>query len=256
MTSLRIIGKRGSKARLAITKATGIPLYTDNKRSGVKAIVNYGLAGSRLDQFFTRRPSAKSVPIMNRNIARSKFTIVKDAESNDILVPETRIELARNMKLSEWIEKKFHSIGGIGICIAKRRCKIEDKYYQKFISNRAYELRIHAFQWIPSKDWVIQKRIGDKKDVAWNYKKGGTFQTVHNKEYNVFRKALEISEKILEMRKMGFGAVDLIVDEDRNVYFIEVNSAPGFTELSQPIYVDAFNKLQKLSDKKILGMCV
>jgi hypothetical protein len=254
MSSLRIIGRRGSKSRLAISRAAGIPLYTNGK--GVIAIINYGLAGNRLDTFFNKRPVAKGLPIMNRNVARSKFAIVKDAEAIDILVPETRIELTRKMTPSEWIEKKFHSIGGAGIVITKRRCKMTGKYYQKFISDRAYELRIHAFEWIPSDEWVIQKRIGDKDEVAWNYKKGGTFQTVRDKKYKVFQKALEISEKILKMRNMGFGAVDLIVDKNREIYFIEINSAPGFTELSEHIYVEAFKKLKKLSDKRIIGMCI
>jgi D-alanine-D-alanine ligase-like ATP-grasp enzyme len=53
---------------------------------------------------------------------------------------------------------------------------------------------------------------------------------------------------------MSFGAVDFIVDENHEIYFIEINSAPGFTELSEHIYVDAFDRLKKLKKKEISSL--
>ena len=250
--SIRIIGKRGSRARIAITKTTGIPLY--KKKDGVLAIINYGLAGKALDRFFRKCPSAKSMPILNRYIGKSKYEVVNDADRKDILVPESRLSLTSKPKLGDWIEKKHHSIGGIGIIKARGRNRREAKYYQRFIKDRRYELRIHAFKWIDPSEWRVQKRLGKSSEIAWNYKNGGTFQTVRNTKYNIFKEAIKMSEAILDLRKMAFGAVDFIVDKDGKVYFIEINSAPGFTELSQPIYVDAFKALTKVSNKEILRM--
>jgi D-alanine-D-alanine ligase-like ATP-grasp enzyme len=45
---------------------------------------------------------------------------------------------------------------------------------------------------------------------------------------------------------MSFGAVDFIIDKKDNIYFIEINSCPGFTTLSNGIYINAVNKLMKL----------
>ena len=174
--------------------------------------------------------------------------------NGSVVVPnQGELTLPRGAKLTEWIEKRHHSIGGIGIVRTKRRHSIEGKYYQRFINDRRYELRVHAFSW--TDDWKVQKRLGDPKEVAWNYKNGGTFQNVRNTGYDIFQKAIEVSAQILHMRRMAFGAVDFIVDNSGNLYFIEINSAPGFTEFSEGIYVDAFNKLQRLTNKKIINMC-
>jgi D-alanine-D-alanine ligase-like ATP-grasp enzyme len=54
------------------------------------------------------------------------------------------------------------------------------------------------------------------------------------------------------MLGMSFGAIDFIVDKNYELYFIEINSAPGFTELSKKIYVEAFDKLKSLNRKQIL----
>ncbi len=107
MSSLRIIGKRGSKSRITITKTTGIQRYT-NKSTNVSALINYGLAGGRLQTFLRKHPSANLLPIMNRNTARSKYEVVLDAEREGILVPESKLSLPRGANLSGWIEKRHH----------------------------------------------------------------------------------------------------------------------------------------------------
>jgi glutathione synthase/RimK-type ligase-like ATP-grasp enzyme len=120
------------------------------------------------------------------------------------------------------------------------------------IDDRRFELRVHSFLWIPQDEWRLHKRLGPADQIAWNFHQGGHFQTVrHPDKYKVFTEAREIARKILEMRKMAFGAVDLIVDNNMEVYFIEVNASPGFTELSQGIYVDAINRLVELPVKEI-----
>lgn len=251
MTSVRIIGKKGSRSRLAITKGAGIPRYNNSR--DVSVIINYGLAGKKLDAFLAKNPKARRIPMINQYVGKSKYGIIKDAEQKGILVPDTKAALTSKDKISDWIEKKHYSIGGIGIKKATKRTCPAGKYFQKFISDRKYELRVHAFLW--QKNWHIQKRVGDEDTIAWNYKNGGKFINVNNTEYDVFQEALEISKAVLDMRKMAFGAVDFLVDRSNNVYFIEVNSAPGFTEFSEHIYIDAFTDLKKLTNRKLLDLC-
>lgn len=253
MVKIHLVGKEGSKACKEIRSGAGILGYFKKPSVLPDAIVNYGLAGDRLDLFYKRFPSAKRIPMLNRSIGYSKLNVCNRASKKDIPVPESRLTLDKGDKVDDWIEKRTNSIGGIGIRKARSKGSISGKYYQKFIDKRRYELRVHAFAWIPKSDWRIQKRLGDANEIAWNYKNGGHFVTVKSPNASkTFVQAWDISEKVLDMLGMSFGAVDFLVDSNYNIYFIEINSAPGFSELSKPIYVDAFAKLKLISKKDLL----
>jgi hypothetical protein len=250
---LRLVAKPGSKARRDITEATGISRYTGNKNNTVAAIINYGLCGDHLSAFLKKYPAAAGLPMLNKNIGCPKYTAVKAAETKGIIVPETRLSLSKEHKLEEWIIKKQHSIGGIGIKYAPSKDQHAGHYYQRFVKNRKYELRVHAFTWT---NCTVQKRLGKSDVIAWNFKNGGHFISVQAPEkYKIFREAIQVALKVLEIRAMAFGAVDFIVDAEGKLYFIEVNSSPGFTDFSKHIYVDAFIALAKCSKAQILGLC-
>jgi len=251
MALIRIVGKKGSRAVKDIKADTGIRGFVGKVKAD--AIINYGLAGPQMDSFFRKFPSAKRVPIVNRHVGYSKYNVARRAAEKDILVPETKLTLKKSDKLSDYIEKRTASIGGKGIIKARGKGRLKGKYYQKFIKDRRYELRVHAFLWLPQEKWRVQKRLGSDNEIAWNYKNGGHFVSIHSpRSYKSFVHAEEIAEKVLKMLGMSFGAVDFLVDSKSNVYFIEVNSAPGFTELSKPIYVDAFNRLANMKTKDVL----
>lgn len=251
MANLKIIGKKRSKSRKDITDATGINLYTGQKK--IDAIINYGLAGKSLNQFFRKYPYAKHIPIINKYVGRSKYLAIKDAESEGILVPESRLFLPKSSRMSSWIEKRIHSKQGIGICKATKRSRLLGKYYQKMISDRQYELRVHTFLWIPQDEWCIHKRVGHDDQIAWNFHQGGHFQTIYGQNNeDIFIEAKNIAKKILNIRRMAFGAVDLIIDNKMKIYFIEINSSPGFSELSADIYFNAMTKLKNMSSRKVM----
>lgn len=252
MTTLKLISKKGSKSAKAIRTDAGIGIYKGNKAGKIDAVINYGLAGTKLDAFKKMWPSVSGLPMVNRQIGHSKYSVCQQAARNDIPVPESCLNLGSSATTGEWIEKRVRSIGGLGIKKATKKASITGKYYQKFIDNRRYELRVHAFLWIPEEEWHVQKRVGDPKEIAWNYKNGGHFITVKNpRSYGTFKEAVRVSKKVLDMLGMAFGAVDFLVTADYKLYFIEINSAPGFSELSQPIYVDAFSRLKKLNSKEL-----
>lgn len=252
MDNIRIIGKKGSKACKAIVNESGIRRYFGRKTQA-DVLVNYGLAGKKLDQFYRKFPSARKIPTINSAIGHSKLRVVNMAKQKDILVPDSKLSLSKSDNIKEWIEKRFSSEGGKGICFARGKSSLLGKYYQKFIGNRVYELRVHAFKWIDTEAYQVQKRVGDKDEVAWNFKNGGRFITVNNpNSYRVFKEAKETSNTILDMLNMSFGAVDFLVDTDYKLYFIEVNSAPGFSGLSDVIYIDAFKALKALPKKEMM----
>ena len=253
MAIVKLIGKKGSSACKEIRAGADILGYTGKTKKMPDVLINYGLPKDRLMAFFRRFPSAKRIPVINRSVGYSKFNVCRRAAAGKIPVPETKKTLGLRDKKDNWIEKRTNSIGGKGIRKARGKGALSGKYYQQFISKRRYELRVHAFLWIPKDQWRVQKRLGKPEEIAWNYKNGGHFVTVNNpKSYRTFTEAMDIAEKVLKMLGMSFGAVDFLVDDSYNVYFIEINSAPGFSELSKPIYIDAFSKLKKLSKREVL----
>lgn len=250
MAVVQIIGRKGSKSRKTISEHTGIRLFT-GKGKAPDVIVNYGLAGRKLDAFLRKTPKAKEIPIINKYVGRPKHLAIRDAEKAGVSVPETRLSLPRTANLSDWIEKRMHSSQGLGIKQATHRGQLLGKYYQKMIKDRRYELRVHAFLWLPEDEWVINKRTGPASQIAWNFHQGGHFSSVrYPNKYKVFKEAKDISKKVLEVRDMAFGAVDLIVDNNMKVYFIEVNSSPGFSVFSEGVYVGAMNELKALPSRE------
>lgn len=245
MINVCIIGNRSSKSCKAIIDNTGIKRYTGQKTD---VIINYGLSGERLSLFFRKYPLATKIYMLNNHVGHSKYQSIKDVEQHGIVVPETRLVLPETSILSDWIEKRVHSSQGNGIIAARGYKRMAGKYYQRMVKDRDYELRVHAFSWIPKKDWTIHKRTGPSDQIAWNFHQGGHFQSIHSiNNLKVFTNAKNISEKILKIMGMSFGAVDLIVDNAMKVFFIEINSSPGFSALSEEVYFSAMAKLKSLS---------
>lgn len=247
-----IIGKRGSKAVSQVVALTAVTRYN----SKCSLVVNYGLAGPRYAEFLKNHPSLAKKPVLNKYVGKNKFDVLKDVESAKIAdVPESYIRLPKSAKVKDFLVKKFHSQGGVGIVMAKTTAPPSGKYYQRFVADRKYELRVHGFLWAPTKDWLVQKRLGSEDAIAWNFHQGGRFQTIKNaQDFRLFKEAVRITESILKLRKMAFGAVDFIVTADSRLLFIEVNSAPGFTEVSQGAYVKNFNLLCDLPLKSIKAL--
>lgn len=186
--------------------------------------------------------------MINKPHGLNKYEVVMKAEDRGVRVPETRTSLDQRHDRSGWLVKPYHSQGGRGIDVASEvNTYIQDsKYYQQYLQDRIYELRVHTFRWISPDNWRVQKRVGDGDQVTWNHHTGGHFITVNDTSQRVFADAIEMSHDVLQAMHMGFGAVDFIVDQDRKVYFIEINSAPGAQELSLPIYVEAFQCLKEM----------
>lgn len=247
---LRMICRKGSQSCAEIVKGTGIKRYIGAKTD---ALINYGSSGQRLMNFYKRFPSAKRVPTINKFVGYSKYKVVQIAEKSNILIPESRLELGESTNLDQWIEKRFNSQSGYGICRARRRGRISGKYYQRFINDRISELRVHGFRWIAPEDWKVQRRHGEKGEIAWNFNKGGHFSSIRTPAaHRDCRKAINITETILELLNMAFGACDFVIGANGDVWFIEINSCPGFQELSKGLYIDAFDRLKDMSVRNVL----
>jgi len=248
---VRMIGRKGSQSFREIVEGTSLKRYV-GKRYRTDVLVNYGLSGERLRDFYRRFPSARGIPTINKLIGYSKYRAIQIAKNNGIVVPESRLDLLKRHRLGDWIEKRFNSQGGIGICKARGKNRLAHKYYQRYIDDRRYELRVHGFRWIDPRKWRVQKRFGKEGEIAWNYKNGGYFSSVYDTRNDTFSSAIQTTDDVLIILGMGFGAADFIVTRDGEVYFIEINSCPGFQELSKNIYLDAFESLKAMRLKEVL----
>ena len=103
---VEMISKPDSIAAKEIRKQTEIKIYI-NKRNKVQVLINYGLAGKQLGNYYVKVPSARTIPTLNRYIGRSKYNAIKDAEKASILVPKTVLILPESAKPEEWIEKRY-----------------------------------------------------------------------------------------------------------------------------------------------------
>lgn len=245
---------RESRTAKMIMEETGIPRWGRGCRAEV--IINYGVAGGRFEEWRSLNPLGWSKLMLNRPIGLNKFQVIKKAQDVDITCPETRQYLDGRHNRDGWLSKPWHSSGGRDITLASEASTQYGKYFQQYITDRLYELRVHAFVWIPQDKWVVQKRVpgeGNEGSITWNHHTGGTFITVNDTNASVFNKAVENSAKVLEVLGMQFGGVDFIVDSNRYVYFIEINSAVGCSGLSDGIYVDAFERLKELDREEVLN---
>jgi glutathione synthase/RimK-type ligase-like ATP-grasp enzyme len=233
-----------------LIKETGITRY--RKGSVPDLLINYGLAGEKQNKFFTKYAKAKNVPTINARCGINKYKAVKLVKDFGLLAPESKSSLSRTDSLTDWLEKKYNSHCGIGICIAKQKESLKSKYYQKFIKDRVFELRVHAFSWMPEKEWTVLKRLGDKNTIAWNFSQGGHFSTARNSISAIAEEARKLSTSILKILHLEFGAIDFIVDNKKNIFFIEINTQPGMTGLSDAIYIKAFNKLKGMTKENII----
>ena len=209
-------------------------------------IINFGGVSNvgNLSHIF---PHANSLKIYNANIPFNKYKAINCVS---IPIPITKLALTNEDNPSDYIVKPFYSIGGRGIEKASSRCALSNKYYQKFIDNRWYEPRVHAMNWLNIDEWFTNVRIGPENQIAWNNKQGGKFKKVETYEGmigiridDIVRKAKEYAKVALLDLSMDFGAIDFIVDKNKNIYFLEINSSPGFKNLSKEYYYKSFGKL-------------
>lgn len=73
--------------------------------------------------------------------------------------------------------------------------------------------------------WMARKNVEDKTQIAWNHSEGSVFENVRWDSWNgeVARVALEA----MDLSKLHFGGVDVILDADYHAYVLEINSAPS-----------------------------
>jgi len=111
-------------------------------------------------------------------------------------------------------------------------------FYSSEIINKVSEYRVFVVQ--NRVVCVAQKFPNNSNDIAWNVFQGGRFENVSWDDWHL--KAVRISLEAFELSKLDFGGVDVMVDEDNNVFVLEINSAPSLTsDYRQECFSKAFD---------------
>lgn len=157
----------------------------------------------------------------------------------------------------DWLDQDEHKIvvcrtklrahSGDGIVIARRSDEVVDApLYTAYIRKKA-EYRIHVARW--HTDFLVQqkrKRAGispeDYSPLIRSFHHGWVFCT-DNVDPLPDGATLAARTAVAQCG-LDFGAVDIVVGKDDNVYVLEVNSAPAISSPStREFYLDSFGRL-------------
>jgi hypothetical protein len=239
-----------------------------NCRSGtvraqdIDMVINYGLKGQRLIDWYRgnqRRAAFESLPQINGAPAINKYEAIQLAASHNVPTPETwrTIEYRgeRDPDPNNFIFKPFFSQRGRGIVPMGTEPANAHGYYQRMIPNRRYEVRVIGATWY-NEPWAVYKKTPGagmpEGQIAWNHDQGGVFRRVEDITLRVFDECIGYTRTMLNAMDLHFGAADFIVDEDRRIYFIEMNTRPGFTaDYGIGYYVSMFRDLLERNESEI-----
>lgn len=225
MNVVKIIG-RGTFYR-TLARACGTPMVHRYRNRPYDILVNWGLTGSRFDNFPVRR----NAMVVNRPPNQTKFTQLTKVSKVGVPILESVQHKDQLGSTLEWLFKPMFSLGGRNICMAGEESGHVPGYYQRFIpgEKRRYELRVHACRWQDEENYLVQKRVCDNKSmITWNHHTGGRFICVnHTRNHRVFKEAAAYSTKVLDAVGLDFGGVDFIVDVEKRIYFLEINMSLG-----------------------------
>ncbi len=122
-------------------------------------------------------------------------------------------------------------------------------WYANDFFNKTAEYRISFCQ--GRVVWVAKKTPANPADVAWNVAQGGRFDNVRFDEWPL--KAVRISREAFILSRLDFGAVDVMVDDQNNVFVLEINSAPSQTSpYRQECFAKAFDYIVTNENKEAI----
>jgi len=112
-------------------------------------------------------------------------------------------------------------------------------YFVQYIPKKT-EYRVHVIDNRVVK--VSEKRLTDESEydqLVWNYETGWTFrhpsEPIHPHIYT--------SIAAVNALDLDFGAVDVLVSTDNELYVLEVNTCPGLSDNSLELYVEHLGRL-------------
>jgi len=219
-----ILGNKGTHKRMR--RVAELPRR--RARDGSDIIVNYG---------YPKHKVSRRLFVLNRVITSNKYRQCCLFRDYDVPVPD----ISRTRQPG-YIQKPFFSFGGNNIFEGRHIRPSLGGYYQRKI-DKVREFRAHAFLWGGHKVPLIQeKTVPDRNQLCWNKHQGGTFNVAHcpllsiNEIGELADRVTDISVRALKVLHHDFGGVDILMDEDGELWIVEVNSRCGAKERTLAVY--------------------
>lgn len=255
---IKVLSRNGSATGRAMRSALG-----DRRIRECEGAVNFGLQGDNLRTYEQRFPAITRIPIMNHRQISDKFVHIIRAGEAGVSVPSSKPARDLTRRDNGWIAKPYFSQGGRGIYRINTRARRRQAeganrthYVQQEITNRRYEMRVHAWSWVDPSEWIFQKRLHERGDeiLTWNHSTGGNFVTVNEPTDPLHDRIRQDVITMMDVFGYRFGAVDFIIQTPGESgaaiphYFIEWNLCPGWTlDHINDAYVRHFTTLTELT---------
>jgi len=184
----------------------------------------------------------------------NKYKMLKKMDNAGVPVSEYSRDLDELVNKCGYpiIGRSFNHMQGSDVNLILQRVDDEiqnNDYYLEYI-NKKKEIRVHVINNQIKKINVKKlENVSEYNSVVWNYENGFVFgveDNVHN----------GVSQSIVAVNCLGldFGAVDLVIDENNNVYIFEVNTGAGLSENNLEIYGKEFASMIGMDEDDVAGM--
>jgi hypothetical protein len=240
-------------------------------------------------QMYERVPEwVYHLPMINKKLVSNKLTALQNMsmagmEEN---IPEFSLEPRQE---GNWISKPYASQAGQGIERYVNGMRVPmGKYLQKDVK-KFREFRAHVGLWLDNPVFTIQEKKpkpelwdatypeGDHEyewplhneamrgflPVTWNIESGFYFKRVTTPEnraekvdrFPLIKRIEQVGIKAVKALGYQYGAVDILMSYDRNLYVVEVNSHPAIKNpTSVDIYNEALRPLQGISAQEFRAL--
>jgi hypothetical protein len=172
-------------------------------------------------------------------LASDKLRTLRALQESGILVPEFRTDPPQPDPASTWLGRRRKGYGGLDIDVVAANTFATNSrdFWTRYVPNTR-EYRIHVFE---ERVIRVQGKYLDHPEqhtnpYIKNYAQGFRFRTP-DKRLNSDR--TEAAINAVSALGLLFGAVDLLIGEDRRAYVLEVNTAPKLAPLTCSQYAAA-----------------
>jgi hypothetical protein len=115
------------------------------------------------------------------------------------------------------------------------------------------EFRVHAFEGEVLK--ISEKMLTEEEKfkVPWirNFDNGFTFRNVQNLRGHHRVRVEEAGRNAVDALGLHFGAVDVVLGDDGEVYVLEVNTGPGLSDNSLEVYARKFAEILEIPEDRL-----
>lgn len=242
--------KIGSKSAKVLAKTLGTTrVYSDGKYVPKRkhVVINWG--NSKLPDWWYL-VDRRNVVVLNEpksvRIAKDKLETLKVLRDHDINVPKFTTDMDAAIRWIEYDECKvmcrtlLSSHSGKGIVVAKELEDLVDApLYTQYVK-KTHEFRVHVFRGEVI-DYVQKKKkagFEDRNKYVRSVENGWVFC---RDDIEVRDDVKTIAVDAVNVLGLDFGAVDVVLGHDGEVYVLEVNTAIGMEGTTIVKYKQAFD---------------